>query len=326
MKKLCDESQSIGSVSKATAGLYLSLTFRACGFICSGRHSELDTMKRDMHAGRPPRLKFHRPEGHQNIRRPPSEIPPVQYRQPVIIHTYSPEIIQTDPNNFMRLVQRLTGPGSPQPAPMPKRARLSPPSEISGHPSAVKIEGGADDSGIHADRFHQFATTNPVQRPLPIRQRAKPVLPALSTRGGHLRQVVDNPDPNLLPPNSLLSPRVFDFSPSLLPSPSTFGFDFPSLHSPSGFPSPAVPGSSTPGMSLPNMLPSPGPLTSTFFADLPPLSPAAYKWIERNGASADAILSSRPMTTAGLPPRPPGHFPIAATSNSDERLAVKREQ
>ncbi|EFJ30524.1 hypothetical protein SELMODRAFT_409496 [Selaginella moellendorffii] len=43
------------------------------------------------------------------IRKPPVPLPVVQYRQPVIIHTYSPKVIETDATNFMWLVQRLTG-------------------------------------------------------------------------------------------------------------------------------------------------------------------------------------------------------------------------
>lgn len=34
---------------------------------------------------------------------------PVQYRAPIIIHTYSPEVIHTQPDDFMSLVQKLTG-------------------------------------------------------------------------------------------------------------------------------------------------------------------------------------------------------------------------
>ena len=43
------------------------------------------------------------------IRKPPRPLPQVQYRAPVIIHTYSPKVIHTDPDDFMSLVQQLTG-------------------------------------------------------------------------------------------------------------------------------------------------------------------------------------------------------------------------
>ena len=43
------------------------------------------------------------------IRKPPLPLPQVQYRPPIIIHTYSPKIIHTQPDDFMSLVQKLTG-------------------------------------------------------------------------------------------------------------------------------------------------------------------------------------------------------------------------
>jgi hypothetical protein len=47
--------------------------------------------------------------GSHRIRKPPRPLPQVQYRAPVIIHTYSPKVIHTDPDDFMSLVQQLTG-------------------------------------------------------------------------------------------------------------------------------------------------------------------------------------------------------------------------
>lgn len=38
-----------------------------------------------------------------------------QHRPPVIIYTVSPKVIHTNPNEFMNLVQRLTGPSAPSP-------------------------------------------------------------------------------------------------------------------------------------------------------------------------------------------------------------------
>lgn len=43
------------------------------------------------------------------IRKASVPLPAVQQKRPIIIHTYSPKIIQTQPNNFMWLVQSLTG-------------------------------------------------------------------------------------------------------------------------------------------------------------------------------------------------------------------------
>ncbi|KAL9243689.1 hypothetical protein vseg_017546 [Gypsophila vaccaria] len=73
--------------------------------------------------GRPPRKELQGPrptplkvrkESHK-IRKPPvappqQPQPPQQPRQPVIIYTVSPKVIHANPNEFMTLVQRLTGP------------------------------------------------------------------------------------------------------------------------------------------------------------------------------------------------------------------------
>lgn len=57
-------------------------------------------------AGSPP-LKVSK-DSHR-IRKPPLPLPQVQYRPPVIIHTYSPKVLHTEPDDFMSLVQKLTG-------------------------------------------------------------------------------------------------------------------------------------------------------------------------------------------------------------------------
>jgi hypothetical protein len=54
-----------------------------------------------------PPLKVSR-ESHR-IRKQPLPLPQVQYRPPIIIHTYSPKVIHTQPDDFMSLVQKLTG-------------------------------------------------------------------------------------------------------------------------------------------------------------------------------------------------------------------------
>ncbi|XP_024365374.1 uncharacterized protein [Physcomitrium patens] len=43
------------------------------------------------------------------IRKTPFPLPQVQYRPPIIIHTYSPKVIYAEPDEFMSLVQKLTG-------------------------------------------------------------------------------------------------------------------------------------------------------------------------------------------------------------------------
>lgn len=257
-------------------------------------------MKRDLQRDRPPPLKIHKQgDNHhrqqQHVQHQPQQAfrQANQYRQPVIIHTYSPEIIQTDSNNFRQLVQRLTGPadqGSPYAPPPPKRARVGLPPTTGNS----NLNHSISDSS-NSNLSQQLP-------PLPLAM--------LSPRGMLPKQGVINPSNyGNLPSNPLLSPTMFDFSPSVLPSPSTFTFDYP--FSPMGLPSPLAPGGSTP-LSLPAALPSPGPLSAGFLADLPVLSPAAYRWIEKNAASADAIMSSRPLLSSGLPPRPP---PLTTTSN-----------
>ncbi|MCO5581540.1 hypothetical protein L7F22_035427 [Adiantum nelumboides] len=290
-------------------------------------------MKRDLPKDRPPPLKISRPSDphhhqqhphHHHHQQQQQQAPqphhlsirqghPSHHRQPVIIHTYSPEVIQIESENFRQLVQRLTGPAGSHTPPPPKRARVTAPP----HAGNFNVNYG--------DSASQFEPSSSNQAQLPPRS-------VLSPRGLRLQQEAPHPyaeaavASRYLPHNPLLSPSLFDFSPSVLPSPSTFSFDFPSLTSPLGtrggtgglLPSPLAPGVSGPPLpsplghggaptprSLAAALPSPGPLSSAFLADLPVLSPAAYSWIEKNASTADAILGSRPLISAGLPPRPP---------------------
>ncbi|XP_010680147.2 protein MKS1 [Beta vulgaris subsp. vulgaris] len=74
--------------------------------------------RKELQGPRPAPLKV-RKESHK-IRKPPvapsafppqhQQLPPQPPRQPVIIYTVSPKVIHTHPNEFMTLVQRLTGP------------------------------------------------------------------------------------------------------------------------------------------------------------------------------------------------------------------------
>lgn len=68
--------------------------------------------RKELLGPRPTPLKIHK-DSHK-IRKPPvapqpSQPPANPPRQPVIIYTVSPKIIHTNPNDFMNLVQRLTG-------------------------------------------------------------------------------------------------------------------------------------------------------------------------------------------------------------------------
>lgn len=72
--------------------------------------------RRELQGPRPTPLKV-RKDSHK-IRKPPvipqqqQSQPPPLHRPPVIIYTVSPKIIHANPNEFMQLVQRLTGPNS----------------------------------------------------------------------------------------------------------------------------------------------------------------------------------------------------------------------
>lgn len=73
--------------------------------------------RRELQGPRPTPLKV-RKDSHK-IKKPPiapqqqqQQHQPVVHRPPVIIYTVSPKIIHANPNEFMQLVQRLTGPNS----------------------------------------------------------------------------------------------------------------------------------------------------------------------------------------------------------------------
>lgn len=63
--------------------------------------------KRELQGARPAPLKIWK-DSHK-IRKPPLPVPAMAYRPPLIIYTRSPEVIHTEAEEFMTLVQRLTG-------------------------------------------------------------------------------------------------------------------------------------------------------------------------------------------------------------------------
>ncbi|KAK9073112.1 hypothetical protein SSX86_007435 [Deinandra increscens subsp. villosa] len=70
---------------------------------------------KDSHTIRKPPVA---PVHHHHHQPPPHhhhQPPPPQHRPPVIIYTVSPKVIHTNPNEFMTLVQRLTGPSASSP-------------------------------------------------------------------------------------------------------------------------------------------------------------------------------------------------------------------
>ncbi|KAL1543724.1 protein MKS1-like [Salvia divinorum] len=74
--------------------------------------------RRELQGPRPAPLKV-RKDSHK-IRKPPVAPPPAAAHHhaplPVIIYTVSPKIIHANPNEFMSLVQRLTGPNATSPS------------------------------------------------------------------------------------------------------------------------------------------------------------------------------------------------------------------
>lgn len=241
-------------------------------------------MKREMQRDRPPPLRVNRPESKPQIRRPLMVVQTqaLQFRQPLITHIFSPEVIQTDPHDFMHLVQRLTGQVS-HVSPLAKKPRHA--SDIP-RPMAISLN----------EQRLGPAMSNSMLTPRLQSRLSPPGLGLQTSNRGRAGGV------------SLISPGAFEFSPSMLPSPTTFLRDFPSLLSPhvTELPSPRLARgvARSPAMMIPAALRSPGPLTSAFLADLPVLSPAAYKWIEKHPLSTEAILSPLPREL-GLPPRPP---------------------
>lgn len=238
----------------------------------------------------------------------------MQYKQPLIIHTFSPEVIQTNSNDFMTLVQRLTG----------RASYVSPPSKRRRLHTLPHL--------CHASDPAEVGCTSSVRTPLKLQQEEHDCMSELATRRGLSPRVRLGLNlERFLSPHSrvragmqgrglMRSPAGFEFSPSTLPTPPAFLQDFPSLSSPyvqaAGLPSPVLKRVGDVGrssMASPLSFPSPGPLTSAFLADLPVLSPAAQSWIEKHPLSAELMLS--PLSRGfGLPSRPAElmHSPLSS--------------
>lgn len=114
-------------------------------------------------------------ESHR-IRKPPLPLPPVQYRPPVIIHTYSPKVIHTQPDDFMSLVQKLTGssdtrlrlkrsPGSSRKKQLDRKANKSKngSTDIIDEEDTIVCNNGNNDANLSASGFNE----DPEQQGLP---------------------------------------------------------------------------------------------------------------------------------------------------------------
>lgn len=101
----------------------------------------------------PPPLKVAK-DSHR-IRKPAMPLPQVQYRPPIIIHTYSPKVIHTKPDDFISLVQKLTG--SSDTRLRLKRANRSKKLMEKQTPSTTSAAN--PNPGLNADHHHQSAVT-----------------------------------------------------------------------------------------------------------------------------------------------------------------------
>ncbi|KAI3820053.1 hypothetical protein L1987_13909 [Smallanthus sonchifolius] len=124
-----------------------------------------------------------------------------QFRPPVIIYTVSPKVIHTNPNEFMTLVQRLTGPSAPSPV-------------------GSSFSGFQDDAGAGAvSPAARFATIEKAAKSPDGRKAAQTV--DLETEGVEMSYFpgILSPGPGSLPPipANYFSPLTNDFFHGLSP-------------------------------------------------------------------------------------------------------------
>ncbi|MCO5576339.1 hypothetical protein L7F22_030148 [Adiantum nelumboides] len=267
-------------------------------------------MRKERQRQKPPPLGITRQESQSGPQRL-AMAPHPPHRQPLIIHTFSPEVIHADAYEFMNLVQRLTGRTS-HVSPPAKRPRYAPhymlpPSP--GMPSAsvsselYRAASSHMPQSPHVTHKGQHPASLP-RIPLTMLQlEQQTCISELASRRGLSPRVRLglNLQTDLSPHKRVgagiqggilvRSPVGFEFSPSMLPTPPSFLQDFSRL-SPyadiSGLLSPIlmkVDAVARSPMVIPSILPSPGPLTSAFLADLPKLSPAA-SWRDKQPLSA----------------------------------------
>eukprot|EP00249_Psilotum_nudum_P008142 c21068_g1_i1 orf=464-1228(-) len=240
-------------------------------------------MKRELQGNRPPPLRINKDS--QKIRKPSLPIPVAQYRQPVVIHTYSPEVIQTDPRNFMQLVQRLTGHGSSNHPIRYQRAQIS----TSKDPLIVRS------APSHSFPEHLNNNGNPLKLP----EKPSAICSgSMEIPGSHVQQNylgLLGPSPCESLPSSLLSsvefPHCLDSRLRNAVTQSVLFDNAPPVPSPGMLPSPSVGNFSN--LLSPSLLPSPGPISLGFLSDLPSLSPATHKLV-------DALFSPLPSLNGNV--------------------------
>lgn len=170
--------------------------------------------RRELQGPRPTPLKV-RKDSHK-IKKPPI-VPQQQqqqqqqhpvHRPPVIIYTVSPKIIHANPNEFMQLVQRLTGPNS----------------------STVTSSSSPVYSSSHSF-FQDSGAISPAARYASVEKIKSPEGKRILQQNGHLQQMVDGVDlsadidkitglfPSILSPGpSSLPPVPPNFFSPLMPS------------------------------------------------------------------------------------------------------------
>ncbi|XP_019190346.1 PREDICTED: protein MKS1-like [Ipomoea nil] len=143
--------------------------------------------RRELQGPRPTPLKVRKDS--QKIRKPPVAAPPQQPpatappRPPLIIYTVSPKVIHANPNEFMTLVQRLTGPDS---------------SSMAVQPSTFDaFHGGFDDGAVSpAARFASVEKTRSTQ----VRKPDLGMVQGIELSSDTERSGVLSPNPASLPP------------------------------------------------------------------------------------------------------------------------------
>ncbi|RZC45890.1 hypothetical protein C5167_038830 [Papaver somniferum] len=142
-----------------------------------------------------------------------------QLRPPVIIYTVSPKVIHTDPNDFMKLVQRLTGPSSSSYLPSPSTSLLQAQSS-----SSVDFDVGAISP---AARYASIERTSPQgAAKFRVAEEDSSIIEGLEMGSTVERTMGTNPSilspiPSSLPP---ISPGFF--SPAIDPNSLSFVHDF----------------------------------------------------------------------------------------------------
>ncbi|KAI3947878.1 hypothetical protein MKX01_034543 [Papaver californicum] len=183
--------------------------------------------KRELQGPRPTPLKI-RKDSHK-IKKPPMA-PQLQNQQqqsyqqpgnsqqrpPVIIYTVSPKVIHTDPNDFMKLVQRLTGPSSTSYLP-------SPSTSLPQSSSSVDFDVGAISP---AARYASIERTSPQGAAKFRVAEDSSIIEGLEMGSTVERTIGSNtsilsPIPSSLPP---ISPNFF--SPTIDPNSLSFVHDF----------------------------------------------------------------------------------------------------